>query len=157
MRQQVQRGQALILVALAFVGLAAFLGLAVDAGILFTDIGHLRRGVDAASLSAANQFREGRTPAELAAAARQVLALNGLDILSAGVAVETCATNPGDPLLCYVPPRKMVRVRADLPVNFAFLPIIGFNSVTIHANAISEAASIDCIVSARVRQIGAPS
>ena len=131
---------------MAFVGLAAFIGLAVDAGILFTDIGHLRRAVDAASLSAANQFREGRTLAQLTASARQVLTLNNMNVGSTGVAVETCATNPGDPQLCYTPARKMVRVRADLPVNFAFLPIIGFNSVTIHANAISEAASIDIVL-----------
>lgn len=146
MSQRAQRGQALILVALAFVGLAAFIGLAVDAGILFTDIGHLRRAVDAASLSAANQFREGRTIAQLTASARQVLALNGLNAASVGVAVETCDTNPGDPQLCYSPPRKLVRVRGDLPVNFAFLPIIGWNSITIHANAISEAASIDIVL-----------
>jgi len=122
MSQRAQRGQALILVALAFVGLAAFIGLAVDAGILFTDIGHLRRGVDAASLSAANQFREGRTIAQLTASASQVLALNGLNAASAGVAVETCDTNPGDLELCHTPPRKLVRVSADLPVYFAFLP-----------------------------------
>ena len=146
MSNRVQRGQALILIAVAFVGLAAFIGLAVDAGILFTDIGHLRRAVDAASLSAANQFREGRTAAELTASARQVLALNEMNVGSTGVAVETCVTNPGDPQLCFTPPRKMVRVRADLPVNFAFLPIIGFTSVTIHANAISEAASIDIVL-----------
>ena len=57
-----QRGQAMVLIALAFVGLAAFIGLTVDAGILFSDIGHLRLATDAASLAAANQFREGRTP-----------------------------------------------------------------------------------------------
>jgi hypothetical protein len=146
MSTRTQRGQALILIALAFVGLAAFIGLAVDAGILFTDVGHLRRAVDAASLSAANQFREGRTVAQLTASARQVLALNGMDAASVGVAVETCDTNPGDPELCYTPPRKLVRVRGDLPVYFAFLPIIGFNTVTIHANAISEAASIDIVL-----------
>jgi len=44
-----ERGQALILLALAFIGLAAFIGLTVDAGILFTNVGHLRRAVDAAS------------------------------------------------------------------------------------------------------------
>ena len=146
MSNRLQRGQALILIAVAFVGLAAFIGLAVDAGILFADVGHLRRAVDAASLSAANQFREGRTAAELTASARQVLALNNMNVASTGVAVETCTTNPGDPQLCFTPPRKMVRVRADLPVNFAFLPIIGFTSVTIHANAVSEAASIDIVL-----------
>ena len=58
-----QTGQALILLALAFIGLAAFAGLTIDAGILFSHIGHLRRAVDAASLAAAGQFREGRSAA----------------------------------------------------------------------------------------------
>ena len=42
-----------MLIALAVIGLAAFIGLTVDAGILFSHIGHLRRGTDAASLAAA--------------------------------------------------------------------------------------------------------
>jgi hypothetical protein len=37
-------------------------------------------------------------------------------------------------------------VQAQLPVNFAFLPIIGWSSVTIQANAISEAASVDIVL-----------
>jgi len=141
-----QRGQALILIALAFVGLAAFIGLAVDAGILFIQIGHLRRGVDAAALSAANQFREGRTIAQLEAAALQVLELNGLDPTSVGVAVETCDTTPGDPELCYTPPRKLVRVTGTVTAYFAFLPIIGFDSTPLAADTISEAASIDIVL-----------
>jgi hypothetical protein len=150
----------LVLLALAFIGLAAFVGLAVDAGILFANIGHLRRAVDAASLAAAGQFREGRTAAELSAMALQVIELNGLDALSA-VAMVCDRTTPGspfdDPSLCpggtNPPPsplpesyRKFVRVQAQLPVNFAFLPIVGWNTVTIQANAISEAASVDIIM-----------
>ncbi len=148
MNSRKQRGQALILIALAFVGLAAFIGLAVDAGILFIQYGHLRRGVDAASLSAANQFREGWTIAEMTAAGLQVLALNGLDPTSIGVAVETCdnAIIPGDPKLCYDPPRKLVRVTGRVTAYFAFLPIIGFDSTSLSANAISEAASIDIVL-----------
>ncbi|MCX6072617.1 MAG: pilus assembly protein TadG-related protein [Chloroflexi bacterium] len=146
-----QRGQALILIALAFVGLAAFIGLAVDAGILFIQYGHLRRAVDAASLSAANQFREGWTPAEMTAAGLQVLALNGLDPTSIGVAVETCdtATIPGDPALCMTAPatpRKLVRVTGTVTAHFAFLPIIGIYSAPLSANAISEAASTDIVL-----------
>src|SRR3989337_162468 len=70
-----ERGQALVLIAVAFVGLAAFIGLAVDAGILFTQIGHLRRAVDAAALAAANQFREGRLAEDIARAADEVVQL----------------------------------------------------------------------------------
>jgi len=78
-----QTGQALILLAMAFIGLAAFAGLTIDAGILFSHIGHLRRAVDAASLAAAGQFREGRTAKELSDMALQVIELNGLDATSA--------------------------------------------------------------------------
>jgi hypothetical protein len=155
-----QTGQALILLALAFIGLAAFAGLAIDAGILFSHIGHLRRAVDAASLAAAGQFREGRSAAELSAMALQVIELNGLNASSA-VAMVCDRENPhsayDDPSLCpggtNPPPsplpesyRKFVRVQAQLPVDFAFLPIIGWSSVTIQANAISEAASVDVVM-----------
>ena len=155
-----QTGQALILLALAFIGLAAFAGLAIDAGILFSNIGHLRRAVDAASLAAAGQFREGRSAAQLSAMALQVIELNGLNASSAVAKVcdrELPGSDYDDPKLCpggeNPPPvtttesyRKFVRVQAQLPVNFAFLPIIGWKSVTIQANAISEAASVDIVL-----------
>jgi hypothetical protein len=144
MKTRTERGQALLLLALAFVGLAAFIGLTVDGGILFTDIGHLRRAVDAAALAAAGQFRENRTLAEMTASAKQILDLNNLDTATA--LVETCGTNPGDPELCFTPPRKMVRVTGTLPVQFVFLPIIGWSTIDIHANAVSETASVDIVL-----------
>ncbi len=153
-----ERGQALVLIALAFIGLAAFIGLTIDSGILFSNVGHLRRAVDAASLAAANQFREGRTPAELSGMAQEFLELNGLTPTSTVAFVCDLAT-PGsvydDPSLCpggtnppsgSDTPRKYVRVEADLPVYFAFLPIIGWGSTTIHADSISEAASVDLVL-----------
>src|SRR3990172_9794919 len=84
-----ERGQALVLIAVAFIGLAAFIGRAVDAGILFTQIGHLRRAVDAAALGAANQFREGRLPAELDAAATEFINLN--NVTTGTAVVKFCA------------------------------------------------------------------
>ena len=155
-----QTGQALILLAMAFIGLAAFAGLTIDAGILFSHIGHLRRAVDAASLAAAGQFREGRTAKELSDMALQVIELNGLDATSAIAMVcarEAPESEYNDSSLCpggeNPPPedttesyRKFVRVQAQLPVDFAFLPIVGWSSVTIQANAISEAASVDIVL-----------
>ncbi len=152
-----QRGQAMVLIALAFVGLAAFIGLTVDAGILFTNIGHLRRATDAASLAAANQFREGRTPPELSVLANELLIINGLS--PSGVVAKICDLSglPGppkypdyhDPTLCPAggePFTKEVRVEATLPVNFAFLPIIGWNTLTISADSVSQAASVDLVL-----------
>ena len=75
-RDELQSGQAMVLVALAFVGLAAFIGLATDAGILFSTVGSLRRAVDAAALSASNQFREGQSQSDIEASARQFIKIN---------------------------------------------------------------------------------
>ena len=141
-----------MLLALAFVGIAAFVGLTVDAGILFSNVGHLRRATDAASLAAANQFREGRTPAELSDMAFEFLELNGL--LPSGVAAKICVIgSPSSPYndssLCPIgsdTPRKYVNVETELQVNFAFLPIIGWGSTIIRANSISEAASVDLVL-----------
>jgi hypothetical protein len=161
---KLQRGQALVLIAMAFIGLAAFVGLTVDAGILFIQIGHLRRAADSASLAAANQFREGRTLPEIEAAADEFINLNSLNPADAVIFICDIAdprpentniyhdinicppdTN-GDGVHDDSPPRKFVRVEASMPVDFAFLPIIGWGSIDIHAEAISETASVDLVL-----------
>ena len=154
-----QRGQALILIALAFVGLAAFVGMAVDAGILFASIGHLRRAVDAAALAVSTQYRADVTGDELLATAKEYLALNNIDPNAPTVEIKVCDLpslpdlDPSfhDPTLCkesnqWDYDRKLVRVKAELPVDLAFLPVIGIRTVTIRAEAASEAASVDLIL-----------
>ncbi len=153
-----ERGQALVIIAMAMVGLLAFIGLTVDAGILYIGVGHLRRAVDAAALAASAQFREGRTVEQQAAAAREVVHLNGVDPTS----LELWLCAPGktqldpldpatfhDPSLCPAtgqPKRKLIRVRAATMVRFAFLTIIGFHNTEISAQAVSEAASVDVVL-----------
>ncbi len=154
----------MVLIALAFIGLAAFVGLTVDAGILFIQIGHLRRAVDSASLAAANQFREGRTLAEIEAAADEFIDLNSLNPANAVIFIcdiaDPTATNTnvyhdvnicppdknGDLVHNDTPFRKFVRVEATMPVEFAFMPIIGWGSIDIRAEAISETASVDLVL-----------
>jgi hypothetical protein len=162
---KVQRGQAMVLIALAFVGLAAFVGLTVDAGILFIQIGHLRRAVDSASLAAANQFREGRSLTEIEAASDEFINLNSLSPADAEIFVcditdmtasntnpyhdlELCPDDDNDGIYGETGeiPRKFIRVEATMPVEFTFMPIIGFGSINIRAEAISEAASVDLIL-----------
>jgi hypothetical protein len=154
----------MVLIALAFIGLAAFIGLVVDAGILFIQIGHLRRAVDSSSIAAANQFREGRTLTEIEAAADEFINLNSLNPATADIFIcDIGDPTPGntntyhDIELCPddldldgvhndTAFRKYVRVVATMPVDFSFLPIIGFGSIDIQANAISEAASVDVVL-----------
>jgi hypothetical protein len=141
------RGQALILVAIAFVVLLAFVGLAIDAGQFFIAIGNLRKAADAGALAAAAQFREGRTIAEMQAAARDAISLNGVN--PGQVIIELCDPLNPDPDLCPLPgqiPRKMVRVTAFSEVPLAFLSVIGFRTLQINATAVSEAASMDVVL-----------
>jgi hypothetical protein len=160
-RKDLQSGQAIVLIALAFVGLAAFIGLATDAGILFSSVGSLRRAVDAAALSASNQFREGQNQSDIEASARQFIKINlpnydpSLDPPGSpcdpevtdcvAVRVQTCEN---DVTLCPPgsPRKKLVRVEADMRVNLAFLRIIGYEFTVIRANAISEAGSVDLVL-----------
>ncbi len=154
MDDRLQRGQALILIALAFIGLAAFVGLAVDAGILFSAVGHLRRSVDAASLAAANQFREGRPVEALERSATEFINLNSVNPATANIFICDIINPTPDPAvhdaaLCPTgtdPHRKFVRVEAQMLVNFAFMPIVGFDSTTIRAEAIAETASVDLVL-----------
>ena len=139
-------GQAVILLAVSFLILLAFVGLTTDVGLLFIYMGHLRRAVDAASLAAAAQYREARTVAEMTAAAAQVMELNGVDADSYTITVQTCDTNPLDARLCTTPRRKLVRVSSDLRVPTTFLRLVGVNDIRISANSVSEAASLDVVL-----------
>lgn len=138
------KGQALVIIAVAFVALLAFVGFTVDVGQLYVYMGHLRRAVDAGSLAAAAQYREGRDNDQMRTSAEQVMTLNGVDPQT--VVVETCDTNPGDPDLCTTPRRKLVRVIGELDVPMAFLHLVGVKDIRIRANAISEAAAMDVVL-----------
>lgn len=148
-----ERGQSLVLIAAGMIGLLAFVGLTVDAGILFIGMGHLRRAVDAAAIAAASQFREGRTFDELEKSARQVISLNGVDPnkleLRACVDVSGSASPYHDQSLCGTPgglQRKLIRVAATTDVRFSFLALVGWYSTEIQSQATSEAASLDVVL-----------
>lgn len=159
-----ERGQALALVAVVFIALAVFVGLAIDTGILFVNQAFLRRAVDAAALAASSQIREGQSLAQIGRYARQYVKLNNLDpklvavqmCTAAGTGLDeyrgsTDSVTLGLPLepsdtLCAPPRRKQVRVGAAQTVNFTFLGLIGVYSTTVTANAVSEAASIDMVI-----------
>ncbi len=150
-----ERGQAIILIALAIVGMIGMVGLMTDGGILLIEYARLKRGIDAASIAAALQYRQGFLEADLEAAAEEFLRLNQSDVSE--VKIITCDTLPLiitdpdeynrlNPLLCTTPKRKLVYVEATRIVTFGFMRVLGFNSTTISANSIGEAASIDLVL-----------
>jgi hypothetical protein len=159
MRQKIfrksERGQAIILIAAAAVGLIAMVGLMVDGGIMLIEYGRLKRAIDAASLSAALQYREGYSAQELRDASEEFLNLNQSDVLDIHVftAPPPC-TDPSvggetDPSLSPPPGqpcRKLVRVTASRHVEFGFLPVIGIRGTDLTATSVGEAASVDVVL-----------
>ncbi len=143
-----ERGQSIIIIAFSFIGLLAFIGLAVDLGILLIGMSHLKQAVDASALAAAAQYKSGVQSAQITDSANEFLRMNGVDLGNVTAKVETCATAivPHDPELCTDPPRKLVRVTASAQVNFVFLPIIGIDHTTISASSIAEAAAMDVVL-----------
>ncbi|MGQ0601397.1 MAG: pilus assembly protein TadG-related protein [Anaerolineales bacterium] len=164
-RRSAESGQAIVLIAISLVAIAAFVGLAVDTGILIVHQAFLRRGLDSAALAASSQIREGQGLLAIGRNARQFAQMNNLDAMT--LVVQMCNTartgvneyraatdtitndipleDPNDPL-CALPRRKQVRVLADQRVQFTFLTLIGLSETTLTANSISEAASIDMVL-----------
>ncbi len=139
-----QAGQSVVLLAIAMIALIAFVGLVTDIALLFVRYSTLRRAVDSAAIAAAGQVREGRDHLDIVSAAYQFVQLHGIGVDAINeIFVETCDTSPGDPELCPVPRRKLVRVTAQIDSPTTFLSILGFGSVRLEASATAEAAVVD--------------
>jgi Flp pilus assembly protein TadG len=151
---RMERGQVLVIVALAAVGIIAIVGLALDVGVMFIENARLRRAVDSAALAAALQYRANYDFNDLDRSAIEFLSLNGIHDPNA--LVQVCmdpAPSPIDPDylhynedLCTDPARKLVGVYATGTAQLAFLPVIGIESAPIAAEATSETASVDVVL-----------
>ncbi|MBN1318539.1 MAG: VWA domain-containing protein [Anaerolineales bacterium] len=155
-----EKGQSIVIITGAMVGLIAFTGIVTDVALVYVQYGHLRRAVDAAAVAAAGQMREGRYIDALVDAARETIVLHGLDVNEVKVRVppylggaehyfricggdhEGLLENE-DPTMCTDPPRKLVKVTANVPVSMAFLRIVGFDTINLNAEAQGEAATLD--------------
>jgi len=145
-----EKGQVLIIVVFAIIGLVAFIGLVIDLGLVYIGYGQLRRSVDAAALAASLQYREGYQFTDLENSAKEFLVLNGIN--DPDVIIETCEkrlllcdTN-GDGTVSESEHRKFVHVAASTTVPLAFLRVIGINEIPLTAEAVSEAASVDVVI-----------
>ncbi len=167
-RKREQAGQSIVLLAFAFIMLAAFVGLVTDISILFVRYSSLRRTVDAAAVAAAGQLRGETDFGTVALTAREFILLHGLE--PDRVIVETCETDianwragtgawagqphpesvypdvgaMGNTELCnWEDPGKLVRVTAQVESETFFLRLLGIGDVTLEATAVAEAALMD--------------
>lgn len=153
-----ERGQAIVLIVFAFIGLVAMVGLVTDTGLLMIGYGKLKRSVDAAAVAAAQEFRPDPDTGVLNTAAMENAARGMLQINQIGnvdnITVHTCEDTGADrPTLCNPDPdgnplenRKLVEVTATTEVPFGFLRVIGINGATINVTSIGEAATLDLVL-----------
>ena len=153
---QRERGQALVITAVAFLAMLAFAGLVTDAGTLYLNFTRLKRGLDAAAVGAANNIKDSSLPvaqrnANIREAAREMLALNNIgNIYSLETYVCEDAGLPADfASLCPAAgenKRKLAWVQASQNSPVYFLQLFGVQSVPITIHSVGEAASIDLVL-----------
>lgn len=143
-----QSGQAVVILALGFIGLLAFVGLVTDVSIMLVRHNQLVRAVDSAALNAANQMRSDRSFAQVGVAARMMIEMHGFD--SEEILVQTCASVGEDENddLCSERNRfrKLVRVGARVESPTVFLRLIGVANVELSAVSTSETAVLDVVM-----------
>ena len=147
-----ESGQSVILLAMGFIALIAFVGITTDVSLMFVRYSQLSRSVDSAAVAAANQMRQDRSIASVSLAARQFIQLHGLNPVD--VLVDTCSTLPIDRQLegpdqdelCRGDLSKLVRVTAQIESQTIFLRLLGFPSFILQASAVSETATLDVVI-----------
>jgi len=152
-----ERGQAIVIITVAFIGLVAAAGLVLDTGVLMIEYGKLKRSVDAAAVAAAQEFRPDPNTGELNVQAMEnavwsFLSINQISNVS-DVVIRTCEDTTDRPALCNPDPdgnpvenRKLVEVTATADVQFAFMRVIGINGTALTVTSIGEAATIDLVL-----------
>jgi hypothetical protein len=156
--QSVERGQVLVIMVIAFTALLAFVGMVSDIGAVYVTFTQLKRAVDAAALSAANNIKnpnldytERKT--QITEAAREMLAFHNVtDIASleaytcedTGLPAEFDAACPD--VGAGESPRKLAWVQATQNVPVYFLSLFGIESIPLTTRSIGEAATVDMVI-----------
>ncbi len=152
------KGQVLVIFVVTLIVLLLFVGLALDAGSVYVTYGSLKRAVDSAALAAINEFKRDPNLTSMTAAAEEVFNLMNVEYSTVEVllcdADKDNIRDTGLPPIFYArcpdtpteAPRKLVWVQAQQQAPLYFLSLMGFNSVTLHTNSISEAAPLDVVI-----------
>jgi len=141
-------GQSIIVLAIGFIALAAFVGITTDISLMFVRYSQLARAVDSAAIAAANQMRSDRSIASVSLAARQMVEFHGLNPLN--VLVDTCQSLPINARptdeLCQGDQSKLVRVTAQIISPTTFLRLVGWRDFRLQASSVSETATLDVVL-----------
>lgn len=153
-----EKGQSLIILALTFVAMLAFIGLVIDVGSLYVTYTQLKRAVDAAAVAAANNIKYPQASyterkAKITESARELLILHNVtNVSSLKVYVCTDSDLPPDfEKLCPDTsagemPRKLAWVEATQESPVYFLRLFGVESIPFTTSAVGEAATVDLVL-----------
>lgn len=134
-----ERGQALIIISLAAIGLFAIVGLAVDGSAKFSDRRHAQNAADTAVLAGGLAKVNGDSQWKLVALDRALSNGYNNNLLSNTVSVYSCNENGSD---CgpYAGNADYIRVVVDSYVNTYFAKIVGINQThnTVESLAMSK-------------------
>jgi len=141
-----QKGQAIVIIAMAMVGLLVAVGLAIDAGVLFIRRAQLDKAVDAAALSGVMVLAETDSVPDANTRGLQLLGANG--IVLAGSAADcgsvTWGTPGTDDDYCgqeqpgFIPGAIRYHVEAEAVSETYFMTILGFDDIPIQSQATAE-------------------
>ena len=139
-----EKGQALVMIALAAVGLFAFTALSVDGGMVFSDKRHAQNAADTAALAAALARVRAQTGPDAAAISAGIAraSSNGYDNdVDSAVEVNIC-NEPG--IVCEALPvnankSEYIRVKIVSTIPLTFARIIGRTSFTNQVTAVAKA------------------
>jgi hypothetical protein len=139
--KKTERGQALVLIVFAIVGLIGITGLAIDGGNAYSDRRHAQNAADTAVMATAlSKVRTG-WPAG-ANAGYQIAAKNGYDnngttntvhVYRCDEAGSTCTLPTGED------PTKYVQVTIQSTVNTYFAPLLGVRTMSNYVQAVAKA------------------
>lgn len=137
-----ERGQALVVIALAAVGLFAFAALAIDGSMIFSDRRHAQNAADTAVLDAALAYIRQGSSGDWVNEGLARASSNGYnnDGTTNIVSVDLCSTtsNPCDGLPAGADPSKFIQVQITSNVSTAFARIIGVMQITNRVEAVAE-------------------
>lgn len=152
----------MVIFAVTILVMLFFIGLAVDAGSVYASYGQLKRAIDSAAVSAANNFKRGESIDGMFHAAEEVLRLQNMDMSTVDLEVHICdgdGDGETDADLATIspdffdrcptssePPRKLVFVQAEITSPLYFLSLLGFTNFPLTSFSIAEAAPVDLVI-----------
>lgn len=138
-----ERGQALIIITFAIVGLIGLVGLAVDGGMAYSDHRHAQNAADSAAYAAALAHVSDPTHStDITLAAKNIALINGYDsdLVSNTVTITTTPSTSGCPAATGSGVDNVdIKVEIVSHLNTTFARVVGINQMTSRVFATARA------------------